>query len=454
MRRLRRSLGKNLEALVGSETGATIIFVAVTLVALLALTAFAVDFGRMYEERRQLQNGADAAAVAIAEDCARGLCDASYDEYAVADIYVDANARDGSAEAWFIDLDLNAQTVTVHNRTEDELGNNDFNMLLAGAVGFDGLTVGAKATVAWGYSGDPIVTLPLIISDCEWDRPYPDGPDGHLPLPPPPDPPLPPPPPSNIFPEPKLTANPPLVPWAEVPPDHTFPPWWAPVASETFPTPATITFHNGAETSDCAAQAGQDIDGDNKLPGGFGWLETDNDGECAAKLYGVDDDWVAADPGVSGPTDGCLDILEQALINTPVGGIVQIPYFNDFWEGPANGSGPCGNSGKCYHIAGYGALHIVGYKLIPSSARSNFVFNPPGGPESPIDPAGPIDPPLKPNGQPWPQNQWVDKFDCVPATSGTDEVCLITYFIEYTDTGGSGTIGGGGRGITVIKFID
>ena len=67
-----------------SDTGATIVFVAVILVALLAMSAFAIDFGRMWEERRQLQNGADAAAVAIAEDCVRGLCDGSYDEYAVA----------------------------------------------------------------------------------------------------------------------------------------------------------------------------------------------------------------------------------------------------------------------------------------------------------------------------------------------------------------------------------
>ena len=105
-----------------TDEGATLVFVAVILVALLALTAFAVDFGRMYEERRQLQNGADAAALAIAEDCARGLCDGAYDEYAVAETYVDVNARDGSANAWQVDLDLDAQTVTVHNRTEDPGG--------------------------------------------------------------------------------------------------------------------------------------------------------------------------------------------------------------------------------------------------------------------------------------------------------------------------------------------
>ena len=136
----------------GQDEGATLVFVAVVLVALLALTAFAVDFGRMWEERRQLQNGADAAALAIAEDCARGLCASGYDEYAVAEIYADENARDGFANAWLVDLDLTEQTVTVHNRTEDPGGDNKFDMLFAGIVGFDGFTVGARATVAWGLS--------------------------------------------------------------------------------------------------------------------------------------------------------------------------------------------------------------------------------------------------------------------------------------------------------------
>jgi hypothetical protein len=64
----------------------------------------------------------------------------------------------------------------------------------------------------------------------------------------------------------------------------------------------------------------------------------------------------------------------------------------------------------------------------------------------------PVDPPLKTNGQPWPQNQWVAKFDCVPTNPGSNEVCLLGYFVESVDNDGTGTIGGGGRGITVIKF--
>jgi Flp pilus assembly protein TadG len=420
--------GKTQEA----DAGATLVFVAVVLVGLLALAAFAIDFGRMWEERRQLQNGADAAAVAIGEDCARGLCGPGYDEYAVAEIYVDANARDGAAWAWNVELDLDAQTVTVHNATEDTSGDNNFDMLFAGIVGFDGFTVGAQATVAWGYSGGDVATLPLIISDCEWGKGYPEGAGGYVPPPPPGDPVA-----SNLFPEPNPPGG---VPWLDPPT------WWSPVNGEAYPKPTTLTFHDAGVTSDCAAQAGQDINEDDRLPGGFGWLEVDNTETCEAAIYGVDTDpddigWAPSDTGNGGPPNACDSVIESLLIgSSPVGRTVKIPYFDDVWTGPANGIGPCGNSGKCYHISGFGAFHVVGYKLSSGSNMSDFIFDPP------------VDPPLKNNGQPWPMSQWDAKFDCVPSTPGSNEVCLIGYFVEYTDLDG-GTIGPGGRGITVIKFI-
>lgn len=439
MRGLRKSFEEHSAALRRDDDGATIVFAAVILVALLALTAFAVDFGRMWEERRQLQNGADAAAVAIAEDCARGLCDGSYDEYAVAETYVDANARDKLANAWRVDLDLAAQTVTVYNRTEDPGGDHTFDMLFAGIVGFDGFTVGAQATVAWGNLQGGVATIPLIISDCEWNKPYPEGPWGYV-EPDDPWPGEPAPVARHLFPEPRPAV--PEVPWLEPP---AFPAWWTALnTGDPYPKPTTLTFHDANVTSDCAAQAGQDINGDDRLPGGFGWLEVENGEDCEARVYvptnpsGIG--WAAADTGNGGPPSACDSVIESLLIGTsPVGKVVKIPYFNDIWTGPANGSGPCGNNAKCYQISGYGAFHVVGYKLSSGSGQSDFVFDPP------------VDPPLKANGQPWPQNQWVSKFDCVPSTPGTDEVCLIGYFVEYTDTTG-GTIGTGGRGITTIKF--
>ncbi|MGI9648241.1 MAG: pilus assembly protein TadG-related protein, partial [Acidimicrobiia bacterium] len=347
-----------------SDSGATIVFAAIILVALLALTAFAVDFGRMWEERRQLQNGADAAALAIAADCAAGLCGAGYDEYAVAEVYVDANARDGRALASNVELDLAARTVTVYDATEDASGDHKFDMLFAGIVGFDGFTVGAKASVAWGNPRQ-LATLPIIISECEWEK-----------------------------------YGSPAQPLRDTPISYA--------ADRDY---TTLMFHAGGNPAeDCNAVAGQDANEDGRLPGGFGWLEVENTDDCLAKVYGIDDGatppdlgWAPSDTGNGGPPPPCEDLIEDMLLDLPdKGSTILIPYFDDLWTGPANGSGYCGNSGKCYHISGYGAFHVVGYKLASGSNMTEILFDPP------------VDPPLKANGQPWPSNKWTDKFDCDP----------------------------------------
>lgn len=437
-------------AFLGDDEGATLVFAAVVLIAILALAAFAIDFGRMWEERRQLQNGADAAALAIAEDCARGLCGLGYDEYAVAEVYVDTNARDGLAWAHRVDLDLTNQTVTVYNATEDPGGDHKFDMLLAGIVGFDGFTVGAKATAAWGYS-EQVATLPLIISACEWSKDFPEGPGGNEPANE--DDPYP--APDHLFDVPSFSQ--PRVPWLADPnnnwPDPLPSTWpgggYSPPSS--YPPPATLTFHDANVTDDCAAQAGQDRDGDNRLPGGFGWLKVNDTEDCEAAVYEDDfsDFWAASDTGNGGPPPACDTVIENLLMESAAyGGQVVIPVYNDFWEGPADGSGPCGNSGKCYRIATRVGFHVVGYKLASGSNTSAFIFD---NPATPGTLEGPVEPPKRPNGNYWQQSKWVEKFDCVPATSGTQEVCLIGYFSEYVDNGGSGTITGSGVG--VVKLI-
>lgn len=403
-----------------SDEGVTLVFVAVVLVALLALTAFAVDFGRMWEERRQLQNGADAAALAIAEDCARNLCGGLYDEYAVAEIYVDENARDNTANAWLINLDLTAQTVTVHNRTEDPGGDHKFDMLFAGVVGFDGFTVGAKASVAWGGLASPVSTIPVIISDCEWERPYWEGGAGGSSDP------------KHLFPEPRPSGSPPVAPWLA-----PYPQWWVDNnalidldqdgSPDTSPLPVVLTFHDGATTDECAAQAGQDTNGDGKLSGGFGWLDIDEDASepCVTQVFGdYDPDsgeygWAGEDPGAS-PSTGCdADSLEDLLLGTEGNGsLVFIPFFND--ENGLNGQ-----NGE-YKIAGYGAFWVVGYNFGSGQFRAY---------------APPLTSDICRPGGLRPLN-W---------TSGNDERCLAGYFLNVVYTG-PGDIGPGGRGITVIKF--
>ena len=68
---------------------------AILLVPLIGFVAIAVDVGALYAERAQLQNGADAAALAIAQDCADdGVCG---DSAGIAARFADANANDGAA---------------------------------------------------------------------------------------------------------------------------------------------------------------------------------------------------------------------------------------------------------------------------------------------------------------------------------------------------------------------
>lgn len=52
------------------ERGAVAVFVTVVAAVLLGVLGLAVDAGALYQERKELRNGADAAALAIAEDCA------------------------------------------------------------------------------------------------------------------------------------------------------------------------------------------------------------------------------------------------------------------------------------------------------------------------------------------------------------------------------------------------
>src|SRR5699024_6096255 len=56
------------------ERGATAIVVALLMTAILGCTGLAVDLGASYAKHTQLQNGADAAALALAQEYAVDGC--------------------------------------------------------------------------------------------------------------------------------------------------------------------------------------------------------------------------------------------------------------------------------------------------------------------------------------------------------------------------------------------
>ena len=80
------------------DEGIVMVLVGLLLVVLLGMAGLAIDLGALYSERRQLRNGADAAALAIAEDCGRhpGSCNQGTAND-TAQLYADANSDDGAS---------------------------------------------------------------------------------------------------------------------------------------------------------------------------------------------------------------------------------------------------------------------------------------------------------------------------------------------------------------------
>jgi hypothetical protein len=295
------------------ERGFVGVFVAISIVVMLGMVGLAVDVGAMYHERRQLRNGADAAVLAIAEDCALGV--GSCDESAAAgtaSLYASDNASDGASAVDDVDLDFSAKTVYVETSTLDPDGGTVVEPYFSRVVGFDGATVHASAKAQWGYPSALQDVLPLVISECE----FPHG--------------------------------------------------------EALPTPEkTLYFHDGNNAEPCNAQAGQDADGDGFLAGGFGWLQSD--GDCGIYLAALT--WIDIDPG-SSPSTGCIpeDIFSLVgekvplpifddLVGVGTGGEYHISGFTLFeitgfnFGGEFKVNPPCGGDERC--LSGFFTTGIV-----------------------------------------------------------------------------------------------
>ncbi|CCG02933.1 Putative uncharacterized protein [Blastococcus saxobsidens DD2] len=159
------------------ERGATAVLVALLMVPLIGFAALAVDIAAVYSERQQLQNGADAAALAIAHDCAKGLPNCSAYQVTADDLttanYDEAGSVQGAAT---VDLDLAAQEVTVTNPGTQ-------GHWFAPVLGEDSTTVSASATVQWGNPGSGTAVLPLAFSKCAFDAVTGGGaPTGDMPV--------------------------------------------------------------------------------------------------------------------------------------------------------------------------------------------------------------------------------------------------------------------------------
>lgn len=293
------------------DSGATMVIAALAMVGLLGIVGLAVDAGAIYLERRELATAADAAALAIAEDCALGArpCDTMTAE-ATAALLADENSRDGTSAVAGLSLNPSGRTVTVVAGSKNPDGTTKVRPFFAQVVGWDGMTVEASATAIWGYPRTVRTFLPLVISECEHPR--------GTPLP---------------------------------------------------TSPRVYYFHDGNNAEECNAIAGMDADGDGKLSGGFGWLSSS--GDCDALFTaGM---WQGADPGSSPPAACSVAEFAELVgdeIPLPIfddieslgaGGRYHLAGFGLFhvtgynfggqYKAPSAGTAPCSGDERC--ISGY-----------------------------------------------------------------------------------------------------
>jgi Flp pilus assembly protein TadG len=138
------------------ERGATAVIFALLLVPMLGFAAIAVDVGALYAERARLQVAADAAAIAVAQDCSRGNCG---DMLATAQSLVTANDGEGTAAHPVLSSDPLSVSVT---------GSTPKEHWFAPVLGYESTAVSATAVVGWGAPSEGTAVLPLTFSWCSF----------------------------------------------------------------------------------------------------------------------------------------------------------------------------------------------------------------------------------------------------------------------------------------------
>lgn len=326
-------LARPLLRLLGrDDRGAIGVLVAVLLGGgvLLGMGALVIDVGELYQNRAELQNGADAAALAVAQSCAAGTCAPS-----LAAQFATANASRLTGGAAGVDLvcgsgsldtcpassgaitdcpaaPSGANYVDVHTSTRTAAGSSllppVFAALLLGNSGYQGSTVRACAQAEWGAPSALTSGLAFTISACTWDQMTDLG---------------------TTF--------------APAPP---YPPDSLPSASQD----VVLQFHgNGSNTSCTTEPSGADA------PGNFGWT-IDSTGNCQTYINGST---YGDNTGVSA-SQACKAALAADQANQT---LVFIPVYISVDGNGAN---------AYYTLKGFAAFVITGYR-VPGASASDWL---------------------------------------------------------------------------------
>jgi Flp pilus assembly protein TadG len=330
MRELIFRLARPMMRLLGrDERGAIGVLVGVLIGGgvLLGMGALAIDVGQLYQNRAELQNGADAGALAVADSCALGSCSTG-----IANQYATGNASRLTGNNAGVDLvcgsgsgmavcpgttgapydcpanpSAGTNYVDVHTSTRTASGSTLLPPVLArtllGNRGYAGTNVKACAQAEWG-APTSANTIAFTISACSW---YVYTNNGATFAQPPPYPP-------NTVPDPSL--------------DH-------------------IVFEHGSQgskTTGCPPYqpSGQDA------PGNFGW--TTDSGNCSVT---INNSSYGGNTGASASGD-CQTVLQNDQANKA---LVYLPVYSAI-----SGTG----NNVTYTLLGFAAFVITGYHITGS----------------------------------------------------------------------------------------
>ena len=151
------------------ERGAVAVLVSLSLVVLLGFAAIAVETGMLYSERAQVQNGTDAAALAVAQKCAVNTADPNCSAASqLAVDLVNKNAVDGVNSIMAVNLDLTSRKVTVTGGSRQAgKSSNGVSLFFARVLGINSADVETSTSVEWGSPYAGRTAFPIAYSICQ-----------------------------------------------------------------------------------------------------------------------------------------------------------------------------------------------------------------------------------------------------------------------------------------------
>ncbi|MCW2642665.1 MAG: hypothetical protein JWP76_4971, partial [Dactylosporangium sp.] len=332
MRRLKAALARRrLGASLARDRGTVGVLVAVVLGGgvLMGACAVVIDVGQIYAEREQLQSGADAAAMAVAQNCVRTPSACGNQTGAALD-YANGNAKDGISAVTAVcgranglatcpaprgsradcmgDPPAAGNYAEVRTATEMADGSTLLPPTFAGALlgngGYPGTQVAACARVAWGPPLNA-TGLAVTLSTCDWNQ---------------------------------MTGG----------AATYWPPGTVPPASAE----GTLYLHSPKGANNCpAGPSGWDA------PGGFGWLDDPN-GNCTTTVSSSGS--FGGDSGLS-PSKPCGTALADLYATHKA---VLIPVYDG-----VKGQG----SSTVYHLSGFSSFVLTGYNLPSTPSPASWL---------------------------------------------------------------------------------